>query len=53
VAFGLPIGDALAFRFQVGDSVYKQLVSSPGLRAIFAVDLETRQILGVRFRGKT
>jgi hypothetical protein len=53
VSFGLPTDDgALEFRFAVGDPVYRELVSTPGLRARIVVDRASRQILGVTFRGK-
>jgi hypothetical protein len=52
IAYGLPEGDALKFRFGRGDPVYKKLVSTPGLRATFVVDRARSQILGVRFHGR-
>jgi hypothetical protein len=52
IAFGLPEGDALKFRFGRGDPVYQRLVSTPGLRATFVVDRGSSQILGVRFHGR-
>jgi hypothetical protein len=52
IAYGLPEGDALKFRFGRGDPVYKKLVSTPGLRATFVVDRARSQILGIRFHGR-
>jgi hypothetical protein len=54
VAFGLPTADnALEFRFHVGDPVYRELVSSPGLHARIAVDrANPRTIIGVTFRAR-
>jgi hypothetical protein len=53
VAFGLPAGsDALEFRFAIGDPVYRQVVSTPGLRARSAVETANRQILSVTFKGR-
>jgi hypothetical protein len=36
-------------RFKLPDSVYRELVSEPGLSAIVTVDREAAQIFGVRF----
>jgi hypothetical protein len=53
ISFGQPTDDgALAFRFPVGDAVYRELVGSPGLRATFAVDTVSRRILSVTFKGR-
>jgi hypothetical protein len=53
IAFGLTTADnALAFRFRVGDSTYRRLVSTPGLRAFITVDRVGRRSLGVTFRGR-
>ena len=54
VAFGLPSDDhaALEFRFYRGNPVYRELVSTPGLRAWIALDRATGQIISVTFRGK-
>jgi hypothetical protein len=53
IAYGLPEGaDALAFRFGIGDPVYRRLVSTPGLFARIAVDRASDQILGVTFKGR-
>jgi hypothetical protein len=53
IAYGLPAGgDALKFRFSLRDSVYRKLVSTPGLRATIVVDRGSSQILGVRFHGR-
>jgi hypothetical protein len=54
VAFGLPTDDAAAleFRFHVGNPVYRELVSTPGLRAWFAMDRATGQIISVMLKGR-
>ena len=54
VAFGLPTDDdaALEFRFHRGNPVYRELVSTPGLRARIALDRATGQIISVTFRGR-
>jgi hypothetical protein len=58
VAYGLPTDEddrALAFRFGIGDPVYRRLVSTVGLRARIAVDTAGatgREILSVTFQGK-
>jgi hypothetical protein len=44
--------DALMFGFYPGHPAYKELVSTPGLRARIAVDRANGGILGVRFRGR-
>jgi hypothetical protein len=44
IAFGLPT--------DAGHPVYRRLVSSPGLRATIVVDMRSRHILRVTFRGK-
>jgi hypothetical protein len=52
VAIGHPTDDgALTFAFPRGDPVYKQLVTTPGLRALITVD-RAGGILGVKFRGR-
>jgi hypothetical protein len=53
IARGQPVDDgSLRFRFERGDSAYRELVSTPGLAAVVTVDRETAQIMGVRFRGR-
>ena len=58
IAYGLPTDAddrALAFRFAVGDPVYRRLVSTVGLRARIAVDTAAttgREIIGVAFGGR-
>jgi hypothetical protein len=54
IAFGLPTDDgaALEFRFHVGNPVYRELVSTPGLRAWITMDRGTGQIISVTFRGR-
>jgi hypothetical protein len=53
VAYGLPVGgDALSFRFDRGNPVYRRLVGTPGLKARIAVDRSSNQILSVRFTGR-
>ena len=52
VAFGLPEGNALAFHVNDG-SVWRELVSSPGLTARIALDAANpRNIIGVTFRAR-
>ena len=55
VSHGVPVGaDALEFQFH-GDSrdaVFRELVSTPGLRARIAMDRATGQIIGVTFEGR-
>ena len=54
ISFGLPTDDnALEFQFDGRDAVFRELVSTPGLRARIGVDRANRQILGVTFRGKS
>ena len=51
VGFALPGDNAtLRFRFHVGDPIYKQLVSTPGLTATVMLDRSACQIMSVRFR---
>jgi hypothetical protein len=38
--------------FHVGDPVYRELVSTPGLHAWIALDRATGRILSVTFRGR-
>jgi hypothetical protein len=53
VCFGQPTDDGgLKFHFPRGHPVYRQLVSTPGLRADIVVDMAGRQILGVTFKGR-
>jgi hypothetical protein len=53
IAGGVPgEGGALRFTFPRGESTYKQLVSTPGLRAIVVVDRATSRIMGVRFHHR-
>jgi hypothetical protein len=54
VAHGLQTDDgaALEFRFHRWHPQYKQLVSTPGLRARIALDRATGQIISVTFKGR-
>jgi hypothetical protein len=54
IAFGVPTNDhaALEFRFHVGHPMYRELVSTPGLRARIALDRASGQIISVTFRGR-
>jgi Type II/IV secretion system protein len=53
IAYGQPgAGDVLKFRFSPGDPNYKQLVSTPCLRATIVVDRDTSHIMSVRIHGR-
>ena len=53
IARGMPGEDgSVRFRFDLGDSTYKRLVSTPGLRAVVVIDWHTRRLLSVSFRGR-
>jgi hypothetical protein len=53
VCQGVPQEDGtVQFRFERGNPVYRELVSTPGLSAIATIDRGTGKIVGVRFRGR-
>lgn len=50
IAYAQPGGDGtLKFRFAPGNPAYRELVSTPGLRALVTVDRSAGAILGVKF----
>ena len=50
---GMPEDDGtVRFRLERGNSLYRQLVSTPGLSGIATVDRASGKILGVGFRGR-
>ena len=54
VSHGLPTDDnALEVRFDGRDAVFRELVSTRGLRARIGFDRASRQIINVTFRGGT
>jgi hypothetical protein len=54
VCEGLPQDDGtVRFKFERGNELYRQLVSTPGLSAIATVDRATGRIMGVGFRHRS